>query len=306
MAGLVEGQVLDFRFLLDIPRARRQAAGIRPERIVVFGRGPDSWVAALQPDQPVWAGMPGVAEVRSARTSWQLLREANAGGRPALVLPLRERQIERCPGWHWGLWPAAPALTILRDKVRFAAHLAACGLADLAPRRFVRGEAVRYPAVVKQARSAAGHGVELVWNAEELDAVLQRADWQGQGVLVQAYAGDGIDRVTHAVLVRGTVRWHRTFQYQMAPEIQIQRQHTPRTLNTVPTPQADLDRLAAVLGPLGYDGPVAMDSRELNDGRSVLFEFNPRMGGSLFWPGQEADLRAALETIIAHARPMRR
>lgn len=297
---------LDARFLIDIARARRRADGVRPSRIVVFGREPAHWIRALQPDLPIWTGLDGVEEVLLAQTSWQLLRCANAEGRPAVVLPLRERQIARCPRWHWGLWPTKRVLATLRDKVRFACYLEETGLADCAPRRFAWLDAVRFPAVVKQARSAAGQGVELVRDEDELDAVLQRPDWQGVDTLVQAYVGDGIDRVTHAVLARGRVVWHRTYLYHMAPEIRIQRQHTPKTTAPVPTPAEDLQRLAAILGPLGYDGPVAMDSRELAGGRSCLFEINPRLGGSLFWPGHAADLRAALTALIGHARPMGR
>ena len=64
---------------------------------------------------------------------------------------------------------------------------------------------------------------------------------------------------------------------------------------------AELRQLERFLRPLRYSGPVNFDYKRGPKG-VVVFEINPRFGGSLFRERNVAELRACVAAIAAHAR----
>ena len=61
-------------------------------------------------------------------------------------------------------------------------------------------------------------------------------------------------------------------------------------------------RLARFLEPTGFSGPCNVNFKRADDGRIVVFEINPRFGGSLMRPANRGDLAETLAVIVARAR----
>lgn len=274
----------------------------RPRRVVVYGRHPQHWLTALAPEAAVWSGL--ADEVALARTSFELLRLGHRGGRQSIVMPLRERNITRCPRLYWGLWPSRRAVRVLSDKRAFARYVVAEGLTGLTPRHFERPGDVGFPVVVKRPGGSSGEGVALARDAAELARVLGEPRFRHREVVLQAHAGAGNDHVTHAVAVGGRIVWHRGYRYRLRPGTEIQTPDTVLGIEPVTESAATLAAFERLLLPLAYDGPLNIDTRRRADGQMMVLEVNPRMGGSLMRPEHVADLGACLSALIAHARPM--
>lgn len=272
-------------------------------RLVVLGVHAPDWSAALDPGAPVWARLPEIGKVLLAPEP-EALPEPDPRWR-TMVLPLMERHLLACPrGAHAGLVPSAKAIATLADKAAFARHLAAHGLARFTPRTYAGPETAHFPCVMKRLDLNGGVGVAIVADAAELEARRQEWPWQGEPVLLQAYEPGRVHAVTHALCRGGRIVWHASYRNELPEGEAICRWDTPLIRAPMPTPAATLKVMGKVLATLDYDGPCCANYLTRTDGSPCLFEINPRLGGSLMRPENDAVLAAALRALLRHARPL--
>lgn len=291
------------RALFDTLRVLLAPSRQRPRRVVIYGRHPPTWIAALNPEAPVWRGMAGVESVALARTSFELLLAGHRGGGQSIVIPLRERNILRCPRLYWGLLPSRRAVDILGDKQRFADYAVAQGLADHIPETYRGPAAATFPCVVKRVDLDGGEGVAVAKSAAELRGLLAAAPWRGHRVVLQALV-HGDDHVTHCLCRKGRIIWHRTYRYVLRAGTELQKSGTALAAIEVAEGPEALAMFERFLLPLGYDGPANIDTRRGADGVVKVLEINPRLGGSLMRPEKAADRRELLAALVASAEPM--
>jgi hypothetical protein len=277
----------------------------RPKRVIVYGRYKPDWDKSLDVDAPVWRGMPGVQDVRRARTWGALMALGLGSGRPSIVLSLRERFIESCPPLWWGLSPSRRAFGICRDKQRFAEYCAAAGLSDLVPETYADRDDVHYPAVLKRTNKAGGYGVAIVDSRAQLQRLMRMKPWRHRRTIVQALLPGHVDHVTHCVALNGRIIWHCSYRYDLMESAPLQSSKTIVERSRHVAASAHIASLERFLLPLDYSGAVSFDYRLMPDGGVKVFEINPRFGGSLMRPENFEDMRAGLATLIAHAQPPR-
>lgn len=274
----------------------------RPEdyvRVVIYGSHSEDWMTALGPGAEAWAGVPGVYEVLQ-------VAEGLAGSIPretrhrTVVIPLMEPHIALCPAGYSRLIPTEQALRTLQDKGAFAAYARSCGLAALCPETYTGpGQAV-YPCVLKRLDLNNCDGVRVVTSEEECRECLEQEPWRGRAYLLQEYVASDDDRCTHCVCVDGQIVWHCSYVYSPAPK-NIQERYA-QILQRVTEPASCMADFQALLAPLRFSGPCNIDYRIRAKGRVAVLEINPRLGGSLMRPVNRDDLKAALATIVQHAR----
>ncbi len=275
----------------------------RPDRVIVYGRYQWRGVAAVAADAPVWQAMPGVAQVEVAETTVALLRKGWRGGRSSIAIPLRERALLWCPRLYWGLMPSRAALAICRNKAQFDRFVKAAGLADLAPRSYRSPAEAIFPCVLKRLNKNAGIGVAIVNSAAELAALLRIKPWRNRPVLLQELVPGSTDFATHCVCRSGRIIWHTTYQYELDPALPVQTPHSIQVRRRAEASAAELAQMERFLVPLAYDGPASFDYRRRPDGGVIVFEINPRFGGTMMRPENSADLKAALAVLVANAVP---
>ncbi len=285
---------------LTFPRIDR--AGGPPVRIVIFGEFADDWLSTFL-DPKIWTGIEGVTEVvRVAdRPGARLPPPAFADSR-TVVIPLGLPNIRNCPTHLPALIPDGRALDALGNKKSFAAYMAAGGLADFCPKVFAADEEAGFPCVIKRADLGAGWGIAIARSPEDLARLRQATDWRGKDCVVQAFVPGAIEHVTHCVCRDGVILWHCSFACEMQHPEQIRSGMEDQTITpAVATPRV-LDQIGRVLAPLGYSGPCCVDYKLSPAGDIVIFEINPRFGGTLMMPQHADRLREALACIIRHAR----
>lgn len=271
--------------------------------IVVFGSQSKHWVKALAAGAPAWSGVERVGRVSHFGSRWGWLsRDWLLRGR-RLLLPLRERNIAACPTGCWALVPSPRALQVFENKALFAAYVAEQGLGALAPQTYASAADAQFPCVLKRIDLHSGRGIRIVETAAELEACLAEDTWRGQPVVLQALVSGSSEYVSHCVARDGHIVWQQSYRFELADPAQIR---TARITNANPVrcevSAADLADLQRFLLPLGFDGPLNVDYKRAPDGRIVVLEINPRLGGSLFLPQNLDHLRDALRAIIASVK----
>jgi carbamoylphosphate synthase large subunit len=207
------------------------------------------------------------------------------------------------PQRHRALAPDRGAIDTLADKAAFARYAEANGLAALCPKTHDTPESAVFPCVLKRVDLNAGQGVTLVGSREELEQRLSEDTWRGHPTVLQALAPGFEEYVTHCVCRKGRVLWHCSFVYGMEANDAMR---TPANVGSIRATMASRELVAsfeAFLTPLAYDGPCNIDYKIAPDGKPVVLEINPRLGGSLMRPENVELLARALSEIIDAAAP---
>lgn len=280
-------------------------AGVRPGAtptcVVILGAFANDWIPQLaKPD--TWKGVEGIKEVDFVpKTDGRLWRRARSDCSRIVVIPLSEDDIVACPRTFPNLAPDLVAVETLRDKIHFAQHAEACGCQAFVPRSYMSVADVGFPCVVKPARAAFGHDVRIIGSARELDAVFPGGIWDASAWVCQEYIPGKVEYALHCIFDRGHMVWHCAFRFDAADETGVRRGIACRSMEPFSPPQLLIGAVTDLLRPLRYSGPCCVDFK-LVDGRGpVIFEINPRFGGSLMMQQNQSRLSEALRCIVERA-----
>lgn len=268
--------------------------------VVIWGVHSPDWMNALASSAPVWAEVPGVSAVLHFSSPEQRVPLTVRWGRRTVVIPLMENNIAERPLRYAALCPDPEALGTLGDKRRFAAYVEQRQLANWCPVNFASIEEATFPCVLKRTNLNGGLGVEVTASREQAQSLLSRDPFAGHPCVIQSLVPFDIEYVVHCVCVKGRILWHVAYAND-AGYHPIRRAGQPRSLRRMEFSCEQLNELETFLSPLAYTGPCNFDCTRGSDGRLVVFEINPRLGGSLMRPDNTADLAACLSVIINEA-----
>ncbi|MBN8548568.1 MAG: hypothetical protein J0M12_04555 [Deltaproteobacteria bacterium] len=251
---------------------------------------------ALAPSSSIWQGIEGIGEVLLIEETTTQLPAQVDPELETLVIPLLEDHIAGCPSDWPRLAPSAVALKTLRDKSEFARFSREQHLTDLCPEVYSAENPRAFPCILKVTSSNASHGVALAYSQDEVNALLLRAPWSDVPSVIQEFVEGSLEYVCHCVCKSGRIVWHAAYAYEVgARTIRLPGLQTSPFRVT----NRQLKEFERFLRPLSYDGPCNIDYKIRPNGRTAIFEINPRLGGSLMLPSNQGDLRAALRSIIS-------
>src|SRR5436190_4191047 len=265
-------------------------------RVVLFGTPYSDWHAGLT-DRAMWQGIAGVVEVLLVDSATRTLPPAVDGRAETVVVPLRGDDIALRPPGFRGLVPDEWAVRIVSDETCFADYMRKAGLAPLCPEPYDASGPVRYPCIVKSVRHHLR--AQVCRTAAELAAVTGQADWQANRFVVQEYVPSPVEYTAHCIVVDGRIAWSRGFAFEKEGDIRFADEF--RSMAPAPLRPDVAEAIEAILAGLDYRGPCNVDYTFGPDGRLVIFEINPRFGGSLFLPQARQDLQSAFACLIEHA-----
>jgi hypothetical protein len=273
-------------------------------RVIVFGHAWPEWTAALR-EKSVWQGVNGIAEVLLNVGAARDIRR-NSAWRSAdrtIIVPLAEEHINACPPGFWSLKPDRLAVETFADKLLFADYVERQGLAGLSPTTYRSPDAVQFPCVLKRVDLYGGFGIEIARSRRHLETLLADEMWQGKKFVLQSLVAGLREYVTNCVCKNGRILWQTSFAYAMERDGDIRRGADPTKIGAfAPSPQI-IDAIERFLLPLRYDGPCNVNYKLDDTGAVIVFEINPRFGGSLMMPRYAHHLRAALSCLVENARP---
>lgn len=265
--------------------------------VVIYGKYPRAWRAALNAGSPVWTRLPDVHSVTVVPAGRRLPRP---GKRRQVVIPLLERNILALKLPAIVMHPG-DAIEPFADKARFADYAVAQGFEAYVPWTVTDPGGAKFPAVLKRTNLASGRGVVVVESRAELDRRLAEAPWAGESVIVQELIEGTSEYVTHMVCRDGKLLWHLSYRYPRPSARDIKTGAQPGWTQPYRPSAEILDILAGFARPVRFTGPLNIAYKFRADGRPAVFEINPRLGASLMLPENTDDLRACLAVILANA-----
>jgi hypothetical protein len=117
-------------------------------------------------------------------------------------------------------------------------------------------------------------------------------DLRDEASFAQALAPGEVEFATHILRAGGQIRYASTFAFKMAgPSLVLGKHQEPLSTRFIPG-CAHLPLFSQILALLAYEGTACFDYKVV-DGQPLVFEINPRYGGSL-----SADVTAYLDAYV--------
>jgi hypothetical protein len=182
--------------------------------------------------------------------------------------------------------PSSAAISVCDDKLQLAKFLMAKGYANLVPS--LRPPGPPYPYIWKRRRGWWGIHCHIVNSPrDDLKLNLNDHDWFAQAVV----PGE-VEYATHVLRVGGQIRYVSTFVHTMATSALVNGANDTPLNSTFTRSCPHLDLFADILAHLDFEGTACIDYK-IFGGQPLLFEINPRFGGSLC-----ADITAYLDAYL--------
>ncbi|MGV8988235.1 MAG: hypothetical protein ACOH2H_18345 [Cypionkella sp.] len=243
----------------------------QPKRIL-FGQKLE-WEAGLRTNAD-----PGAFEIVMADLRFTALSGFDA------IVPL-ELSDQECLTYIGTGLPAlltpGPIRRLCHDKLMLNRHLIDLGFGDHIPtmRDRLPADAARHPVIIKARKAAWGNGTWLL-----LDTPVPDQIWTSLGKdshFIQDYLPGRIEYASHVLMHRGVPQFCQTIEYDMgsAPAVKGTSQPPLNARWLTQTPWQDV--LLRILAAIGFDEGTCCFDYRMVDGTPMLFEINPRFGGSL-------------------------
>jgi hypothetical protein len=212
------------------------------------------------------------------------------------VIPLQIRHypaLERHPQLRGSKFfhPSPHTISLCDDKLQLTQFLIAEGLANYVPA--LRSSGPPYPYVWKKRISWWGQDCHIVAGQhQERDLDLTGPDYFAQEVTT----GE-VEFATHILRVDGVIRYVSTFAHKMARPLFVNGVQDKPLHSTFFRGCHYLDIFSSILARLQFEGTACIDYKVVA-GKPIIFEINPRFGGSLC-----ADVTAYLDAYLASLTP---
>jgi len=255
--------------------------------IILYGNPVTKWREALKEDSNLWPNIDGAPYALVT-----LDNDIIGCIEDKIVIPLQEDDIANCP--FECLKPDNETIKIFRDKRQFKDFLKSNGIDNYAKDYTV--EDVEFPVILKRTDLVKGQGVYLINGVEKLNIYLSRSMFKGQPYILEKYIPTEFEPATWMICKDGEVFWHRSLQWSKITSPTIKCGGEPGGKEYHP----DEDTIALfkqIVKISNYSGPITFNYK-MFDGKAILFEANPRLGGTLMLEENRHLLIEAINMII--------
>ena len=277
------------------------SAAVSDVWVIIFGIHSEDWMEALGPDAPVWNTIAEAKEIIIiADATDSRLSYIDESKKCSVIIPLMETHAKAVPRDIASLVPDHFCIDLLSNKRLFAEFMRERNYDDIIPIHYETKEEAAYPCVLKRLDCNAGVGIAVVDSRQYLDKLLLHPLWLGKDIVLQQFIPGEQEYVTHCVFKNGRLLWQCSFLYKMNDPNPIRGPHSNFTLEAVETAPFILNTLKSILSGISYTGPCNVNYKIVS-GNFIIFEINPRLGGSLMKAENIMYLHGALSTIIRSA-----
>lgn len=158
---------------------------------------------------------------------------------------------------------------------------------------------IQYPCIFKPTNYNNGNHMHIFHN--ENDLVNHLKSWKNDYIIQVFYPGKK-EYTSTLICSNGTIIDHITYMYSINREYYCNSNKLLfRKIEKVIILPSVLDIFSIILKKCLFNGPCNIDYKINNDtGYPVIFEINPRFGGSLMRPENKTDLIKIVSSIINH------
>jgi carbamoylphosphate synthase large subunit len=255
--------------------------------IVIYGKPALHWEDALSSKSSLWSSIDGNPSVLVGRDNKKIRAIEDK-----IVIPLQEDDILNCP--FECLKPDNETIKVFQNKIYFKDFLRLNDINNYAQDYTL--ENVEFPVILKRVDLVKGKGVFLINNMEQLKRQLSKPIFLNQKYIIEKYIPTDFEPVTWMVCKDGQVIWHRSLQWSKSNSPIIKLGAEPGGIEYNPD-EATIELFKQIVKISNYSGPITINYK-MFESRPVIFEVNPRLGGTLMLRDNRNLLIEAISTII--------
>ena len=204
------------------------------------------------------------------------------------------------PSGFLSLTAKPETIRLMSDKQLLTLHLVENDFSKFFPSVYEESGNLAFPYLIKCRTLNGGQGVRIIHNNEELVKTLSDSIFR-DNYFFQELIRSEFEYVCHIVASRGVVLFETTYRYSMPNAATVRGPKSHVSMARVENSNEARDVFAKIIKHLNYSGPCNIDFKLIN-GLPIIFEINPRLGGSLMMSQNVSDLARTLGSIINNAR----
>jgi carbamoylphosphate synthase large subunit len=269
--------------------------------VVVYGKGLwSSWKDALGAESDFWKGFSSIEKVIEVDNIDFPLEDVCKNYNKVVLIPLSVQDNFNHPKGCLTLVSSHDTLNTFNNKDLFYKFLERNGLKEYFPKLLnITSNTPEFPFIMKRLDLYAGVGIALIWDQERYEWALNNHRFKDQEYLVQEYIEGDVEYVTQVMCKDGEILWNVTFEGPVPKDGKVNM--GPFAENKIVTMEPEvLDVFRKIFNLANYSGPANVNFK-LRDGKPIIFESNPRFGGSMFLPMFRPQLKQSITALLNNA-----
>jgi carbamoylphosphate synthase large subunit len=269
--------------------------------VVIYGKGLwSSWKDALGADSEFWKGFSSIEKVIEVDNIDFPLQEICKNYNKTVLIPLSVEDNFNHPKGYLTLVSSHDTLNTFNNKDLFYEFLEQNDLQEYFPKLLnTTSSTPEFPFIMKRLDLYGGVGIVLIWDQERYEWALNNHRFKDHRYLVQEYIEGDVEYVTQVMCKDGEVLWNVTFEGPVPRDGKVNM--GPFAENKIVTMEPEvLDVFRKIFKLANYSGPANVNFK-LRDGKPVIFESNPRFGGSMFLPMFRPQLKQSITALLNNA-----
>jgi carbamoylphosphate synthase large subunit len=269
--------------------------------VVIYGKGLwSSWKDALGAESDFWKGFSSIEKVIEVDDIDFPLEDVCKNYNRVVLIPLSVQDNFNHPKGCLTLVSSHDTLNTFNNKELFYKFLERNGLKEYFPKLLnITSNTPEFPFIMKRLDLYAGVGIALIWDQERYQWALNNHRFKDQEYLVQEYIEGDVEYVTQVMCKDGEILWNVTFEGPVPKDGKVNM--GPFAENKIVTMEPEvLDVFRKIFNLANYSGPANVNFK-LRDGKPIIFESNPRFGGSMFLPMFRPQLKQSITALLNNA-----
>jgi carbamoylphosphate synthase large subunit len=269
--------------------------------VVIYGKGLwPSWKDALGAESEFWKEFSSIEKVIEVDDLDFPLQDICKNYNKSVLIPLSVQDNFKHPKGCLTLVSSHDTLNTFNNKDLFYKFLDRNGLQEYFPKFLdITSDTPEFPFIMKRLDLYAGVGIALIWDQERYEWALNNHMFKDHQYLVQEYVEGDVEYVTQVMCKDGDVLWNVTFEGPVPKDGKVNM--GPFAENKIVTMETEvLDVFRKIFKLANYSGPANVNFK-LRDGKPIIFESNPRFGGSMFLPMFRPQLKQSITALLNNA-----
>jgi carbamoylphosphate synthase large subunit len=277
--------------------------------IVIFGRYTTDWQNSLGPFAQLWKDL----KIRKIRqiTKLSTLKEYCRLNKVDIIIPFMEKDIAEVISFNnsfnnngsASLVPNIETLNAFADKSLFTNFIDKHNLNTYCPVTYynfkgllVKPTDIIFPCIFKASLLNNGDGLNIIMSPNELLPQIEKRG--GTAYVIQEYIDGKSEYTSNLICKDGLINKCISYKFCYENEYVIKNHSTILQSEAFTLNSNQLDVFKKFIHCANYSGPCNIDYKLNDNGDPIIFEINPRFGGSLFKPENYNDLCLLMLSLI--------
>ena len=252
----------------------------------------------LAPSSSFWEDFSDVDNTLHVSSPLFPLKQVAKNYEKTVLIPMTVNDYLNAPQEYFTLKSPRKTIEMLHDKLLFKEFLVESSLGEYAPRLLDPQSYLQAPFMLKRTDLLGGQGVFKIEGSNHYKWARESAHILGHPYLLEEFIRGDIELVTHLICKKGQILWSVTLEGGIPLQSQVNLGAFATRISKINGKACEVLREIVRLS--NYSGPASVNYKVWN-GQPYIFDFNPRLGGSLFSKPFREQARRSIRAFLDHA-----